>query len=255
METKSILKSLMALALIGGPVLITSCSDDDDNNKDKTAVVSFENQKLNEQGFWMGEENGTGVSDDWGGTTYICSYAEKDLSFNTSYTKSDYLVSFMGFGISNRTATGFSATNFTIDQFNNITGKAHSGKQFAVVYGQAATITVSNTKGVNVKGFFFTNSSYLVNSVENGDDYAKKFETGKDYFKVTVTADNGKSVDFYPADYRTGVTVVKDWKWLDLSSLGRVKVLTFTFDGTDKGEWGLNTPLYVCIDDLTYEVE
>jgi hypothetical protein len=105
-----------------------------------------------------------------------------------------------------------------------------------------------------VKGFFFTNSSYLVNSVENGDSYAKKFETG-DYLKVTVTADNGKSVDFYPADYRTGVTVVKDWKWLDLSSLGRVKVLTFTFDGTDKGGWGLNTPSYVCIDDLTYEVE
>ena len=255
METKSILKSLMALALIGGPVLITSCSDDDDNNKDNTVVVSFENQKLNEQGFWMGEENGTGVSDEWGGTTYICSYAEKDLSFNTSYTKSSYGFSFMGFGISNRTATGFSATNLTIDQFNNVTGKAHSGKQFAVVYGQAATITVSNTKGVNVKGFFFTNSSYLVNSVENGDDYAKKFETGKDYFKVTVTADNGKSVDFYPADYRTGVTVVKDWKWLDLSSLGRVKVLTFTFDGTDKGSWGLNTPSYVCIDDLTYEVE
>ena len=254
METKSILKSLMALALIGGPVLITSCSDDDDNNKDKTVVVSFENQKLNEQGFWMGEENGTGVSDDWGGTTYICSYAEKDLSFNTSYTKSYYLVSFMRFGISNRTATGFSATNLTIDQFNNVTGKAHSGKQFAVVYGQAATITVSNTKGVNVKGFFFTNSSYLVNSVENGDDYAKKFADG-DYLKVTVTADNGKSVDFYPADYRTGVTVVKDWKWLDLSSLGRVKVLTFTFDGTDKGSWGLNTPSYVCIDDLTYEVE
>ena len=252
METKSILKSLMVLTLIGGPVLITSCSDDDDNAK--TAVVSFENQKLNEQGFWMGEENGTGVSDDWGGTTYICSYAEKDLSFNTSYTKSDYLVSFMGFGISNRTATGFSATNLTIDQFNNVTGKAHSGKQFAVVYGQAATITVSNTKGVNVKGFFFTNSSYLVNSVENGDDYAKKFADG-DYLKVTVTADNGKSVDFYPADYRTGVTVVKDWKWLDLSSLGRVKVLTFTFDGTDKGSWGLNTPSYVCIDDLTHEVE
>ena len=253
METKSILKSLMALALIGGPVLITSCSDDDDNNKDKTVVVSFENQKLNEQGFWMGEENGTGVSNDWG-TTYICSYAEKDLSFNTSYTVSSYGFSFMGFGISNRTATGFSATNLTIDQFNNVTGKAHSGKQFAVVYGQAATITVSNTKGVNVKGFFFTNSSYLVNSVENGDDYAKKFADG-DYLKVTVTADNGKSVDFYPADYRTGVTVVKDWKWLDLSSLGRVKVLTFTFDGTDKGGWGLNTPSYVCIDDLTYEVE
>lgn len=254
METKNILKSLMAIALIGGPVLITSCSDDDDNNKEKAVVVSFENQKLNEEGFWMGEENGTGTSDGWGGTTYVCSYTEKDLSFKTDYTHSDWGDSFMGFGISNRTATDFSATNLTIDQFNNVTGKAHDGKQFAVVYGQTATITVSNTTGVNVKGFFFTNSSYLVNSVENGDSYAKKFEAG-DYLKVTVTADNGKSVDFYPVDYRSGVTVVKDWKWLDLSSLGRVKTLTFSFDGTDKGEWGLNTPSYVCIDDLIYVVE
>lgn len=254
METKNILKSLMALAIIGGPVLVTSCSDDDDNDKAKAVVVSFEDQKLNEDGFWMGEENGTGVTDGWGGTTYTCSYVEKDLSFKTSYTTSSYGMSFMGFGISNRTATDFSSANLTVDQFNNVTGKAHSGKQFAVVYGQDATLSVSNATGVTVKGFFFTNASYLVNSVENGDSYSKKFEAG-DYLKVTVTADNGKSVEFYPADYRSGVKVVKDWTWLDLSSLGTVKSLTFTFDGTDKGEWGLNTPVYVCIDDLTYVSE
>lgn len=254
METKNILKSLMALVLIGGPILTTSCSDDDDNDNIKTAVVSFENQKLNSEGFWMGEENGNGTEDGWGGTTYVCTYTEKDLNFKTDYTHSDWGDSFMGFGISNRTATDFSATNLTIDQFNNVTGKAHSGKQFAVVYGQGATLFTNNVAGVNIKGFFYTNSSYLVSSVKNGDSYAKKFESG-DYLKVTVTADNGKSVDFYPADYRSGATIISDWTWVDLSSLGKVKTLTFSFDGTDKGEWGLNTPSYVCIDDLTYVVE
>ena len=250
METKNILKSLAALVLIGGPVVTTSCSSDDDT---KTVVVSFENQKLNEDGFWMGEENATGKAESWGGTTYDCSYTEHDMIFKTAYTKSDWGMSFMGFGISNRTATSFSETNLTVDQFNNVTGKAHSGKQFAVVYGQGATLLVGKTTGVKVKGLFFTNSSYLVNTVQNGDDYAKSFDTG-DYLKVKITADNGKSVDFYPADYRSGATIVKDWQWLDLSSLGMVKFLTFSFDGTDKNLYGVNTPIYVCIDDITYEL-
>lgn len=253
MKMKKYYFGMMAMALA---LTFTSCSSDDDENTiDPTKFVTFEKQTLNAQKFWCGEENGNGVDNGWGGMTYACTYKENFATLNTTYGVSYWT----GYAISARTEMSFAqgtalTPTDTPDQFNNVTGKAHSGKQFAVVYGQAATITVSNTKGVNVKGFFFTNSSYLVNSVENGDDYAKKFADG-DYLKVTVTADNGKSVDFYPADYRTGVTVVKDWKWLDLSSLDRVKVLTFTFDGTDKGSWGLNTPSYVCIDDLTYEVE
>ena len=46
---------------------------------------------------------------------------------------------------------------------------------------------------------------------------------------------------------------VKDWQWADLSVLGKVKSLSFAFDGTKKNDWGLTTPTYICIDDLTLE--
>ena len=250
MKSKNILKSLMVFVFIGGPVVTTSCSDDDDT---KTVVVSFENQKLNEDGFWMGDENATGTTDSWGGTTYNCSYIEQDMIFKTTYTKSDWGVSFMGFGISNSAHKEFSLDNITVGQFY-INNNAYSGNQYAVVYGQNATLEVSKGAGVDIKGLYFINTLYVVSSIWYGDSYAKKFETG-DFLKVTITADNGKSVDFYPVDFRKEKTIVVDWTWLDLSSLGRVKSLTFTFDGTDKGEFGVNTPLYVCIDDLTSVTE
>ena len=36
----------------------------------QNTIVSFENQALNEDGYWIGEENENGVSDGYGGMTY-----------------------------------------------------------------------------------------------------------------------------------------------------------------------------------------
>ncbi|MFM7184787.1 MAG: DUF4465 domain-containing protein, partial [Planctomycetota bacterium] len=41
------------------------------------------------------------------------------------------------------------------------------------------------------------------------------------------------------------------WDWFDLSSLGTVDRIEFSFDGSDKGIFGLNTPAYFAMDDLT----
>ena len=253
MKTNKILNGIMALALIGGSFTVISCDDDEEYDLTKFVVVSFENQTLNSDGYWIGSSTGTGISSEWG-TTYNCSYTESDLQSNIAYTTSGKWESFMGIGISNRTATTFADATLTPDQYNNVTGKANTGKNFAVVYGDNSTITVNKANGVNIKGLFFTNATYVKYVVEEGNAYAKKFESG-DYLKVTITADNGKKVEFYPADYRSGKTIVNKWTWLDLSSLGTVKSLTFTFDGTDKGIYGLNTPSYICIDDVTYVTE
>ena len=43
---------------------------------------------------------------------------------------------------------------------------------------------------------------------------------------------------------------VNDWTWADLSVLGTVKELTFTFDGTKKNSFGLTTATYFCMDNL-----
>ena len=38
---------------------------------------------------------------------------------------------------------------------------------------------------------------------------------------------------------------------MDLSGLGDIKELYFTMDGSDSGQWGLNTPSYFALDCLS----
>ncbi|MBQ0034889.1 MAG: DUF4465 domain-containing protein, partial [Bacteroidales bacterium] len=42
----------------------------------------------------------------------------------------------------------------------------------------------------------------------------------------------------------------ENWQWMDLSTLGEVDELVFDVDGSDKDDWGLNTPAYFCFDNL-----
>jgi hypothetical protein len=62
------------------------------------------------------------------------------------------------------------------------------------------------------------------------------------------------SADFYLADLRgpTPPGLVTGWEWLDLSGLGTVDSISFSFSGSDVGAFGLNTPAYFAMDDLTY---
>jgi hypothetical protein len=98
--------------------------------------------------------------------------------------------------------------------------------------------------------------------MENGDQYAKEFggETGDDpdWFLLSIWGyrDGQKkdSVNFYLADYRfednSKDYIVKSWKWVDLSPLGKVDSLAFGLSSSDTGQWGMNTPAYFCMDNL-----
>ena len=219
-------------------------------------TVSFEYQKLNDLGFWAGEENENGY-ESWGSMVYPCEYQESYVKLNTTF--GGYYWS--GYAISNRTEKGFTPGDFTPtgmpDQFNNVTGKAHSGKNFCVVMPYGETIHLgaksSKAKGAQLKGFWYTNSSYTAHAIENGDGMSTVPGgfTKDDWFKCIVTgmkADSTTvSVEIMLAqngDY------VKDWQFVDLSSMGQIKSLSFSFDGTKKNEHGVTTPAYMCIDDI-----
>lgn len=117
-----------------------------------------------------------------------------------------------------------------------------------------------DAEGRIIKGMNITNSAWVVECVKNGNGVAQKFAQGS-WFKVTFTgvkADKTTaSVDYYLADYRStneaDWTCLTDWTWIDLSSLGKVVSLNVSFDGTDKGSYGLNTSCYVCIDNVGCE--
>ena len=62
--------------------------------------------------------------------------------------------------------------------------------------------------------------------------------------------DKTKTVDIKLAE---NGTYVNSWQWADLSSLGKVVKLEFVFTGSDNGDYGVNTPAYICIDDMAIE--
>ncbi len=110
-----------------------------------------------------------------------------------------------------------------------------------------------------VRGFYANNTTYAALAMLNGEGSARAFTTASnDVFTLTIEGFDGGgaglgTVDFLLADY-TGATgsIVDDWTFVDLSSLGAdVKSLGFSLSSTDNGAWGMNTPAYFAMDDLT----
>jgi hypothetical protein len=111
-----------------------------------------------------------------------------------------------------------------------------------------------------------TNNAYAALEMLQGSGFAKKFGgvTGDDpdWFAVTFTGYDSDgfgtgTVIVYLADYRFADNasdyVISDWTTFDLSGLGSgVKTIVLSLASSDVGAFGINTPTYVALDDLTY---
>ncbi|MFN7117056.1 MAG: DUF4465 domain-containing protein, partial [Saprospiraceae bacterium] len=117
---------------------------------------------------------------------------------------------------------------------------------------------------VRLGGFYITNNTYAYYSMRNGDQFSKRFggETGNDpdFLRLTIYkylngVRSADSVVFYLADYRftnrAQDYIVRDWTFVNLSALGEADSLFFRMASSDVGEFGINTPTYFCLDDLT----
>ena len=167
----------------------------------------------------------------------------------------------------------FCAANYTdntyADDYNglkNVVGGGYDGSDnygayYYNYYGQnAVTVLSGGDEGDIVPGFYITNSAYASSSMSNGDGYAKKFGLG-DWFKLTVTgydaADNVTATkEYYLADLRDAdkAYIINDWRYVDLSSLGKVKKLGFELTSSDNAPtFGMKTPAYFCFDNFGAE--
>lgn len=224
-------------------------------------VATFDDLQITEGNYWFGpadnahEEKGQyeGMINQVG--TFQSGSFEFTNSFNELYQ------AWSGFSYSKSTSTDFSTASYAVDQFNSSVGHGVDGSaQFGLAYGDGTITVKGSAEGENVNGCYITNNAYAVYSLENGDGYAKKFAAG-DYFKVIFTGkkadETTSSVEFYLADFRSEDAskhyIVKDWTYVDLSSLGKVVSLSYTFESTDVNDYGIVTPTYFCIDNLGAE--
>ncbi len=170
-------------------------------------------------------------------------------------------------------SSGFAISNVldTVSAGSGNLYAAYSGKgvdtssNYAVVHQRAkVTLFSALPEKPVLAGVYVTNTTYAALSMKNGDAFGKKFggATGNDsdYFILTAKAYlNGvvksDSVNFYLADYRFADNskdyIVKDWKWMSLSALGAVDSVQFILSSSDNGSFGMNTPGFFAIDNLT----
>lgn len=154
------------------------------------------------------------------------------------------------------------------NQYSAITGEGNNQSDNYLVsyissWDGADYIKLDTATTLN--GFYVTNSTYAYLSMHDGDAVGKKFggssDDDPDFFILTVKGFNNgtysDSVNFYLADYRDSDNsndyIIDAWTFVDLSSLNTIDSLVFELSSSDNGAYGMNTPAYFCIDDLTDE--
>ena len=244
----------LAVLACGFAMSFTSCANEDAPAPGtREATITFEKKTvLGTDGYWCGDESGTKF-DNWGAEAFACSYKEKGVTFPVNYTPS--WASWTGYAISNRTATTFK--DMTPDQFNSIAGKAKSGNNYCVIFPYGEEIDFG--RAVTLKGFWYTNTAWVVDAIVNGDGMTPgKFEK-EDWFNCIIYPTPASEGLLSGARYELPLAkdgdYVKDWQYCDLSGVDafkNIKSISFNFEGSKKNDYGVTTPLYICIDDIEF---
>ncbi|NJL75029.1 MAG: DUF4465 domain-containing protein [Saprospiraceae bacterium] len=218
-------------------------------------IADFENFNIGLDSFLNGSDRAGG-------------FRSGDVFLRNEFTSTAFGDFWSGWAISSERDT---TTPGFLNQYSAITGSGWDNSDtYAVGYdgssgfGGLVLNLVEDAVGSVVEGFYITNSTYAYLSMLNGDSFAKRFggETGNDAdflkLKVKKFLDGvlqQDSIEFFFADYRfednSKDYIVKDWTWLDLTALGDADSLFLSIASSDVGDFGINTPAYFCIDQVT----
>ena len=217
------------------------------------SISTFEELTLKKDFFWNGSDKSGGFSS---GAAFF------NNSYNATYGN------WSGFSFSNMRND---STSGYLNQYSAITKGGISapdsgGTNYVTAYYSAYdqnNISFKD-KAYVVSGLYLTNSAYAFLSMKAGDDFTKKFGgvsgNDPDYFKIQFWGEREDStftnpIDFYLADFRFADNakdyIVNSWQWVDLLELGKIRKIHFNMSSSDNGDWGMNTPSYYCLDNLT----
>ncbi|MDO9633890.1 MAG: DUF4465 domain-containing protein [Paludibacter sp.] len=217
-------------------------------------VNDFEDVELDESGYDDGSDRSGTLTDG----SYVKDITSGSIGLINRYTYNEAwnFGSWDGFAVSSHID---SITSGYANQYSTIAGHGAGGSaKFALAYDSAVIHLPYLNSYQKARSIMLTNSTWTYYDILKGGLFSDKFQDG-DWFKVIIKgflgANETGQVDFYLADYRDGKSeVVREWTKVSLTKLGTVDKITFSFDSSDKGEFGINTPKYVCVDDLIVAV-
>lgn len=154
-----------------------------------------------------------------------------------------------------------------LNQYSSITGAGVNGSSTyatAFIASESLMYTTNDAQGGTMEGFYINNATYSYLSMQDGDAFSKKFggEDGNDpdFLYVTIKEYGARniandSINIYLADFTDSNNandyILDEWTYVDLTRFENVDTLSFTIHSSDVGLFGINTPKYFCIDDVT----
>lgn len=231
------------MAAIALMLLNQSC----EKKEDVTDKIDFEEIALNQSGVWIGSDNLGGFLS---GNGFFPNY------FNAEWN--DYWSGFACTNHNDVSTAGYS------NMYSSIAGAgADESEQYAVYYYSGTADTIKFTLPEKITRLSVSNTTNTYLSMLNGDSFAKKFggESGSepDWYKVILTGINQDGVavgyaEVLLADFRFDNNqldyISNTWTNIDLSALGYLTALVIKIESSDTGSYGINTPAFVCIDNI-----
>jgi autotransporter-associated beta strand protein len=219
-------------------------------------VVDFSDVALPTDAAHTQITGGTPSGNFWNGSDNSGGFSSQGVVFPNVYTD-------FGGGYSGWTGWSCSNVNDTTtpgygNQYAAITGAGVSGtgSPYAVGYQSLGSpLTLTLPQATSLSDMYLTNTTYAYLSMLYGDQFAKQF-TASDWFLLSISGldsnnqPTGTPISFYLA--RDG-KIVNNWQRVDLSALGtNVRTLDFNLSSSDNGEFGMNTPSYFAVGELSY---
>lgn len=243
-----------ALPVIGGmKVLYDEAGDKYYNEAPAPAVADFEDCTVDPAtGLYLPEDE----------EDETCYWNSGDYTF-TTYTDDWGTKYYYDFVVTNSISSAYSGL---ADQYNSAAGAAKNGENYAVWYSNYyGSEGIYCPDAMKVSGFYVTNTAWVVDALINGDGMSAEEDetTGKpfgyggkeDKLTLVVTGYDEESEETGKVEYTLaevkGNTLyyVKDWRWVDLTSLGeKVVNVKFAINSTKQNSWGPTTPTYFCMD-------
>lgn len=185
-------------------------------------------------------------------------YTESAASFGSYFESGAYGDMWGGFAISSNR----NLEDLGMDYANQFSVYASDNSQFAIAYifgdwgnGEYGNPIIEFSQPVKVvsadiananKTYFYCKANPTVGSEGAEEDI---------WVNLIATGYNGDNTETTTVTIplANGTDVLADWKTFDMSALGTVTKITFDIDSNDEGEWGINVPLFFCMDNIVLE--
>ena len=195
----------------------------------------------------------------WNGNDLSGSFTSKYLTF---YNAFDPEYSYWeGFSYTNETDN--STYNWT-NMFSSSAGGGALGSENYVTaydggfYSSTGILINKDIAPETIHGMYVCLNTYASLYMDDSDFY----QEGQHWFKLMIRAYNSMldyqiEKEVILADYRFNTIPgykFDDWTYISLDWIEDADSLSFWFESSDVGEWGINTPTYFCMDEFNAEM-